>query len=69
MKKLRNLVCLAIVAASLLFPGVVSASDGSVPLLDDQVVIGGTYTLEAGEVLDGSLIVVGGVVSLEPNQS
>jgi hypothetical protein len=67
MKKLRNLICLAIVAASVLFPGVVSASDGNVPLMDDQVVIGGTYTLEAGDVLDGSLIVIGGVVSLEPD--
>jgi hypothetical protein len=67
MKKFRNMVCLAILAASLVFPTTALASDGRVPLLDDKVIVGGTYTLESGEVLEGSLIVIGGVVNLEPD--
>lgn len=66
MKKLKYVICLAIAAASLLFPSAALASDGAVPLLDDQVVFGGTFTLDAGDEIDGSLIVVGGVVTLEP---
>jgi hypothetical protein len=66
MKKFKNLVCLAILAASLVFPTTAFASDGRVPLMDDKVIVGGTYTLESGEALDGSLIVIGGVVNLEP---
>ncbi|MEN8242557.1 MAG: polymer-forming cytoskeletal protein, partial [Chloroflexota bacterium] len=65
MSKFRNLLCLAIVAASLLFPSAAFARDNTIRLLDDQVVFGGTFTLEAGDVLDGSLIVIGGVVNLE----
>lgn len=33
--------------------------------LDGQVVFGGSFTLEAGEVLDGDLVVLGGDVTLE----
>jgi cytoskeletal protein CcmA (bactofilin family) len=33
--------------------------------LDGQVVFGGTFTLEADEVLDGDLVVFGGDVTLE----
>ena len=32
---------------------------------EDKVVLGGTYTLESGETLDGDLLVFGGVVTLE----
>jgi hypothetical protein len=34
-------------------------------LQDDRVVAGGTFTLESGKVLDGSLIVFGGSVTIE----
>lgn len=69
MKRLRLYVCLAVIAISLVFPGAAFASDGRVPLYDDQVVLGGTYTLDAGDELDGSLIVIGGVVKLEPEST
>jgi hypothetical protein len=32
---------------------------------EDEIVFGGTYTLESGEVLDGSLVVIGGSAALE----
>jgi len=34
-------------------------------LHEDEIVFGGTYTLESGEVLDGSLVVFGGSAALE----
>lgn len=34
-------------------------------LFDDRVVAGGTFTLESGELLDGSLIVFGGTAAVE----
>lgn len=36
-------------------------------LHEDKIVFGGTYTLESGEVLDGSLVVFGGSATLEEN--
>lgn len=57
---------LIICMLSLSIPVSVSAkSDHYVPYLDDQVIFGGTFTLEEGEVLDGSIIVIGGVLSLK----
>lgn len=38
-------------------------------LLDDEVVFGGTFTLESGETLDGSLVVFGGVAELEQDST
>ena len=61
----RFLAILAVLMISFLFVGVVSASDGPAPVMDDEVVFFGTYTLESGERLDGSLIVFGGVVKLK----
>ena len=55
----------AVLLVSLVFTGSVMGSDGRTPMLDDEVVFFGTYTLESGETLDGSLIVFGGVVELE----
>jgi hypothetical protein len=46
----------------LAFPGTALAKD----FLDDRVVAGGTFTLESGEVLDGSLIIFGGSATVEP---
>lgn len=58
-------VCLTILFVSLVFTGSVHASNGAAPLLDDEVVFFGTYTLESGNTLVGNLVVFGGVVSLE----
>lgn len=42
------------------FPATVSADS----LKDDKVVLGGSYSLDSGETLDGSLIIIGGTASL-----
>lgn len=38
-------------------------------LSEGRVVFGGSFTLEAGEVLDGDLIVIGGNAELQPNST
>ncbi|MEJ2757411.1 MAG: polymer-forming cytoskeletal protein [Anaerolineales bacterium] len=58
-------VCLTVRFVSLVFTGSAHASNGYTPLMDDEVVFFGTYTLESGNTLDGNLVVFGGVVSLE----
>jgi len=65
-RKLKIAVSLTILLASLLFTGAVFARDAHAPMLDDEVVMFGTYRLEDGETLVGNLVVFGGVVSLEP---
>jgi hypothetical protein len=45
----------------LLIPSTALAKD----LFDDRVVAGGTYTLETGEILNGSLIIFGGTAAVE----
>ena len=67
--KQRFFAILIVLAISLMAAGGVSASDGQVPALDDEVVFFGTYTLDSGEELTGSLIVFGGVVSLEEDST
>lgn len=67
--KRRFLAILIVLAVSLMAAGGVSASDGLVPALDDEVVFFGTYTLDSGEALSGSLIIFGGVVSLEEDSA
>ena len=71
MKKTKQHIfaILFVLAVSMMAAGGVSASDGRVPALDDEVVFFGTYTLDSGEELSGSLIVFGGVVSLEEDSS
>lgn len=59
----------AVLLISLVFTGSGLASDGSTPMFDDEVVFFGTFTLESGERLDGSLIVFGGVVELEEDST
>ncbi|MFC1922364.1 hypothetical protein ACFLY4_03660 [Chloroflexota bacterium] len=49
----------------LAFPGTAMAKE----LQDDRVVAGGTFTLESGETLDGSLIVFGGTASIEEDST
>jgi hypothetical protein len=45
----------------LLIPGTAFARE----LHDDRVVAGGTFTLESGDMLDGSLIIFGGTAAME----
>jgi cytoskeletal protein CcmA (bactofilin family) len=52
---------LLVMLVVLAFPGTAMAKG----LQDDRVVAGGTFTLESGETLDGSLIVFGGTASVE----
>jgi len=56
--KLALLITTLVILA---FPGGVLAKEA----LDDRIVAGGTFTLESGEVLDGSLIVFGGSAIIE----
>jgi cytoskeletal protein CcmA (bactofilin family) len=59
-KKLIYLLLL-VMFVLLAFPGTAMAKS----LQDDRVVAGGTFTLESGDTLDGSLIVFGGTASVE----
>ena len=61
----RYIIFLAVAMLCLIFTGAAYASDGIAPSLDDEVVFFGTFTLESGEKLDGSLIVFGGVIEVE----
>lgn len=61
---IRHLI-VCILALALLLPYPVAAAGEQRPVLDDRVVAGGTFSLGAGETLDGSLLVLGGVVLLE----
>lgn len=63
MKKLAYISILVLfIAAFLGLPAKVSADSGNP---EDKVIFGGSFTLESGEKLDGSLIIFGGAVSLE----
>jgi hypothetical protein len=62
MKNTIKLALLMACLALLAFPGTALAKS----LLDDRVIAGGTFTLETGEVQEGSLIVLGGAVTIEP---
>jgi cytoskeletal protein CcmA (bactofilin family) len=64
MKRMVRAVLLAIVVAL----AVPSAALAAGPQ-DGQVVFGGTFTLAAGQAVDGDLLVVGGVVTLEEGSS
>ena len=60
MKRLSAVVGL-IVLLTLAIPTPAFASESS----DGRVVLGGTYRLESGEILDGDLAVIGGAAYLE----
>ena len=53
----------AILLVSLLIPHPVNAAS----LAEDQVVLGGSFTLRSGQTLDGNLIVIGGTARVEEN--
>lgn len=61
MKKNMKLMILIATLVLLIIPSTALAKD----LTDDRVVAGGTFTLDQGEILDGSLIVFGGTASTE----
>lgn len=61
MKTWTKLVLLLTLLVALTWPTAALASD----LYEDQVVFGGTFTLESGETLNGNLFVFGGVATLE----
>jgi hypothetical protein len=60
MKRTKNLILIiaALIISVLAYPSTVSAS----PLSEDRTIIGESYTLESGRILDGDLNVIGGVV-------
>ncbi len=61
MKKQYKYLILLVTLVVLVIPTTAFAKE----LYDDRVVAGGTFTLESGEVLDGSLIVFGGTAAVE----
>lgn len=65
MKLYRLATLLILLISSFVLPRVALAEASEAPLVDDQVVFGGTYTLPSGSVLNGNLLVFGGVVTLE----
>ena len=56
---------LTVLVLGLIFPLSVSAA----PIEDDRTVLGSSYTLESGRILDGNLKVIGGVVEIEEDAS
>ncbi len=62
----RTLVYAMLVAVlALAFPASAMAAGAE----DGRIVLGGTYTLSAGESLNGDLVVIGGFVTLEPGST
>ncbi len=61
MKKYMKYIVLIATLILLVVPSTALAME----LQDDRVVAGGTFTLESGEILDGSLIIFGGTAAIE----
>jgi len=63
MKDLQKaiLIMVAIIVITLAFPQKVQAA----PTAEDRTIIGESYTLESGRILDGNLNVIGGVVEIK----
>lgn len=59
-RKIFSLFTLVLIVA-LLWPSTAYAK----PLFDDEVIFGGTYTLEEGETQNGDLVIMGGTATLE----
>jgi hypothetical protein len=64
MKQTRKYILLILILA-LLWPTTVFAKGN----FEDKVVFGGTFTLESGESLHGSLVIFGGAVTLEADST
>ena len=71
MKRFRLIFLSLMVTALLLVPSAAFASPVDrpqlFPFIDDKVVVGENFTLLSGEVLNGTLLVMGGSVSLQEN--
>jgi len=67
MKKITKLSVslITVLVLAMVFPLSVSAA----PVEDDRTVLGSSYTLESGRILDGNLNVIGGVVDIEEDAS
>lgn len=64
---MRRILAYAVLVAvlALAFPASAMAAGAE----DGRIVLGGTYTLSAGESLNGDLVVIGGYVTLEPGST
>lgn len=61
---------LALFAVGLLLtPSEAKAEPFVIPRYEDQVVFGGTFTLDSGEEVDGDIVIFGGVVNLKEDSS
>ncbi|MBW6465765.1 MAG: polymer-forming cytoskeletal protein [Brevefilum sp.] len=63
MKKFTQL--LLVITILVIFTLALPTGVRAAPLTDDRTVIGETYTLESGRILDGNLNVIGGVVTIK----
>ena len=64
--KLQKMLSLFIVSLfCLAAPTTALAAPAQAPLLDDKVIFQGSFTLESGEVLNGNILVFGGIVKVE----
>ncbi len=68
MKRLWVVLCLVLVA-TLALPLSAAAAGSHDVLLDGRIVFGGSFTLAAGETLDGDLLVFGGSATLEESST
>jgi cytoskeletal protein CcmA (bactofilin family) len=62
-----SIALMVLIVALLAFPGTVLAQSPGGG--NDQVVFGGTYTLEKGKELDGNLVILGGIATLEESST
>jgi hypothetical protein len=67
MKKINQLFLL--ITACIIFTLALPYDVSAAPLTDDRTVVGETYTLESGRILDGNLNVIGGVVTIKQDAS
>lgn len=61
MRQRIKLVLVFVLLVALALPGSALAKG----LSEDKIVLGDTFTLESGEMLDGNLLIIGGAVTLE----
>ena len=63
MKKINKIILtfISVFIIALALPYSVSAA----PIEDDQVIFGDSYTLESGRILDGNLVMIGGVIDIQ----
>lgn len=65
MRQFRKLMLITLILVMFGLPATTFAEDLTLPKLDDRIIFGGTFRLEEGETVDGSLIVFGGTITLE----